>query len=68
MVQNGLRGGIPTLMTNVHVYGRDVDLFKRVFWGEMPQAAEPWHAYHDYVVNLIQETCLIKKTQKMYIV
>lgn len=50
-----------TLMTNVHVYGCDVDLFKKVFWGKMPQAANPWHAYHDCVIDLIQETRLIEK-------
>lgn len=49
-VQRGLRVG----MTNVHVYGSDVDLFKRVFWGKMPQAANPWHAYHDCMIDLIQ--------------
>lgn len=57
-------------MTDVHVYGCDVDLFKRVFWGEMPQAADPWHAYHDCVINLIQVvTRLIEKMryiQKIY--
>lgn len=48
-------------MTNVHVHGRDMDLFKRVFWGEMSQAANPWHAYHDCVIDLIQQTRLIEK-------
>lgn len=53
-------------MTDVHVYGCDVDLFKRVFWGEMPQAADSWHAYHDCVINLIQTTRLSYREDEVY--
>lgn len=52
---------VSNLMTSVHVYGCDVDLFKRAFLGEMSQVTVRWPAYHACAVDLIQGTLYLEK-------
>lgn len=53
-------GGI-RLTANVHVYGCDVDLFKKAFFGKTSHVTVPWSGYHGCSIGLIQQTLYIEK-------
>lgn len=53
-------GGI-RLTANVHVYGCDVDLFKKAFFGKTSHVTVLRSGYHSCSVGLIQQTLYIEK-------